>query len=289
MTDVTLSRAGTSVSFPLVEEGGEILAARTFGKPEVRVRSSGGSLNPRVQDNFSGLESVEVVGKIFDLSTAHDLADLIKSSSVDPLTVAIDAPEYPDTLRVAPAAGQASALSLEFPAGRKGLVNVDLSLTRVGNVFGIGGQTASTPRASGSGPVVVSVRREDIELPTADLSLSRTVGRPNDAVRRVPSRGQTETRQPRYQVKNKVAADSFSLSFETIENIPETLNALTDAIFRQQLGRKGLAVDFNGFAGLGKIRAIPIGSSPFRQVRQAGRRTVTTPTLEFRRILDVTN
>jgi hypothetical protein len=289
MTDVTLSRDGTSVSFPLVEEGGEILAARTFGKPEVQVRASGGTLNPRVNDNFSGLESLEVVGKIFDVSVAHDLADLIKSSSVEPLTVAIDAPEFPDTLRVAPAAGQASALSLEFPAGRKGLVNVDLSLTRVGSIFGIGGQTASTPRASGDGPVVIRVGTESVELPTADLSLSRTVGRPNDAVRRVPSRGQKETRQPRYQVKNKVAADTFALAFETVENIPDTLNALTDAIFRQLLGRKGIGIDFNGLAGLGEIRAIPIGSSPFRQVRQAGRKTVTTPTLEFRRILDTTN
>jgi hypothetical protein len=86
-----------------------------------------------------------------------------------------------------------------------------------------------------------------------------------------------------------VAADVFSLSFETLEDIPATLNQLTDAIFRNRLGRRGLAVDFQGVAGLGEIRAIPIGSAPFRQVRQAGRKTVTTPTLEFRRIFDTSN
>jgi hypothetical protein len=268
----------------LVEAGGEVLAARTFGKPEVNVRASGGTLNPRVNDRWSGTETIKIVGKAFESATAHDLADLIKSSSTDPLTVAIDAPEYPDTIRVAPAAGQSGALTLDFPAGRKGLIDVDLSLTRVGDIRGIGGQQATTPRASGDGPVTIRFPRENIALPTADLSLSRSVGRPNDAVRREPS-----VSDPRYQVKNKVANDVFSLSFETLEDIPATLNRLTDEIFRSRLGRNGLAVDFQGVAGLGEIRAIPVGSSPFRQVRQAGRRTVTTPTLEFRRIFDTSN
>jgi hypothetical protein len=114
------------------------------------------------------------------------------------------------------------------------------------------------------------------------LSLSRSVGRPNDAVRRQSEQGKAD---PIYNVKNKVAADTFTLSFETVTDIPQVLGDLTDAIFRQRLGRRGLRVDFQGLAGLGEIRAIPIGSSPFRQVRQAGRKTVTVPTLEFRRIL----
>jgi hypothetical protein len=286
MTDVTLSRGSDSISFPLVEEGGEILAARTFGKPEVNVRASGGTLNPRVNDRWSGTESLKIVGKIFEPQTAHNLADLIKSSSLDPLEVAIDAPEYPDVIRVAPAAGQAGALTLDFPAGRKGLIDVDLSLTRVGDIRGIGGQQATTPTASGSGPVVLRIGRQTVELPTANLSLSRSVGRPNDAVRRVPAGKPGSIADPRYQVKNKVAADTFAFAFETVADIPATLNSLTDALFRQTLGRKGLAVDFQGVAGLGEIRAIPIGASPFRQVRQAGRKTVTTPTLEFRRIFD---
>jgi hypothetical protein len=270
----------------LIEEGGEILAARTFGKPEVNVRASGGTLNPRVNDRWSGTETIKLVGKIFEPQTAHNLADLIKSSSTTPLEVAIAAPEYPDTIRVAPAAGQAGALTLDFPAGRKGLIDVDLTLTRVGDIRGIGGQQANTPTASGSGPVVLRVGGQTVTLPTADFSLSRSVGRPNDAVRRVPAGPRDTVADPRYQVKNKVAADSFSLAFETINDIPATLNSLTDALFRQTLGRKGLAVDFQGVAGLGEIRAIPIGSSPFRQVRQAGGKTVITPTLEFRRIFD---
>jgi hypothetical protein len=271
-----------SVSFPLVEEGGQILAARSLGKPEVNVRTSGGTLNPRVNDRWSGVESLNLVGKIFEPANAHNLADMIKSSSTDPLEVSIPAPEYPDTLRVAPSAGQAGALTLDFPAGRKGLIDVDLSLTRVGDIRGTDtDQQAVTPLASGDGPVVIRVGSQDIALPTADLSLSRSVGRPNDAVRRQLEQGKAD---PIYNVKNKVAADTFTLSFETVTDIPQVLGDLTDAIFRQRLDRTGLAVDFQGLAGLGEIRAIPIGSSPFRQVRQAGRKTVTVPTLEFRRI-----
>jgi hypothetical protein len=224
---------------------------------------------------------------VFSRFDAHALADLIKSASLEPLTVAVDAPEFPNKIRVAPAGGQSNALTLEFPAGRQDVVDVTLNLTRVGDIRGESEQSAFTPLKSGNGPVVVRVGSENIELPTADLSLQRTVGRPNDVVRRRET-GPGKAIPPNYNVKNKVTNDTFTLSFETIENIPDTLNSLTDAMFRQTLDRDGLGVDFNGLAGLGEIRAFPLGSSPFRQVRQAGRKTVTTPTLKFRRILDTT-
>ena len=283
MAVATLSRGGTSIDLPLVEESGEILVASTFGKPEVNVRESGGTLNPRINDRWSGIQTFEIVGKLFDYATTHDLADLLKSAATDPLELSLPGSVYPDPITVAPAAGQDTALTLSYPAGRKDLVDVTLSLTRVGDVVGVGAQAAQTPRASGSGPVQVSAGGTTVDLPTADLSLERTVGRPNDVVRRQPS-----TADPRYEVKPKVTSDVFTFSFETLENIPATLNALTDNIFRAQLGRSGVTVDFNGRLGLGAIEAIPIGSSPFRQVQQAGRAWVTAPTLEFRRIFDPT-
>jgi hypothetical protein len=281
MASVTLSRGATSIDIPLVEESGEQLLSTTFGKPEVQVRQSGGTLNPRVQDQFSGLESFTLVGKLFDYQTSHDLADLVKSASTDPLELSIPLDEYPDTVTVAPAAGQDTALGLNYPAGRKNLVDVDLNLTRVGDVVGIGSQQATTPTASGTGPVEVRVNGTTVELPTAGLSLERTVGRSNDAVRRVPSEP-----DPRYEVKAKVTSDVFTFSFETLENIPSTLNSLTDAVFRSQLGREGVTVDFNGVLGLGEIQAIPVGSGPFRQVHQSGQDWVINPELSFRRIFD---
>jgi hypothetical protein len=220
---------------------------------------------------------------LFDYQTSHDLADLIKTSSTDPLELSVPLDTYDDPITVAPSAGSDTALSLSYPAGQRDLVDVQLTLTRVGDVVGIGSQSATTPTATGSGPVQVIVAGTTVDIPTADLSLERAVGRPNDATRRVPSQA-----DPRYEVKNKIAADTFTLSFETLTDIPATLNDLTDNIFRAQLGREGVTVDFNGVLGLGAIKAVPIGSSPFRQVHQAGQDWVSSPVLEFRRVLDTT-
>lgn len=281
MAVVTLSRGNTSVDVQLVEEGGEQLLSTSFGKPEVNIRETGGTINPRIMDQWSGLESFTMVGKLFEYQTSHDLADLVKAASTDPLELAIPNPAYPDSVTVAPAAGQDSALSLSYPAGRTNLVDVDLNLTRVGDVVGVGSQEATTPTASGTGPVQLLIGSTTIDLPTADLSLERTLGRPNDAVRRIPQQA-----DPRYEVKAKTTSDVFTFAFETLTDIPATLNAITDSIFREQLGRSGVTIDFNGVLGLGQIEAIPTGSSPFRQVHQAGRDWVTNPTLEFRRIYD---
>ena len=280
MAVATLTRGNDSIEIPLQEEGGEILVSSTFGKPEVDIRRSGGTLNPRSQDQFSGLQNFEIVGKFFDYETSHDLADLIKSASTEPLELTIPSDLYDDNITVCPSAGSDSALGLSYPAGRRNIVDVSLTLTRVGQVQGVGGQQAQTPRDTGSGPVQIRIGSTTVDLPTAGLSLERSVGRPNDVVRRRPSQA-----DPAYQVKPKVTSDVFTFAFETLDNIPKTLNAITENIFRDQLGRGGVTIDFNGKLGLGAIEAIPVGSSPFRQVHQAGRGWVTVPTLEFRRIL----
>ena len=279
MAVATLSRGNDSIEIPLQEEGGEILVSSTFGKPEVDIRRSGGTLNPRSQDQFSGLQNFEIVGKFFDYETSHDLADLIKSASTEPLELTIPSDLYEDDITVCPSAGSDSALGLNYPAGRRNIVDVSLTLTRVGQVQGVGEQQTQTPKASGNGPVQIRIGSTTVDLPTAGLSLERSVGRPNDVVRRRPSQA-----DPAYQVKPKVTSDVFTFAFETLDNIPETLNAITENIFREQLGRGGVTIDFNGVLGLGAIEAIPVGSSPFRQVHQAGRGWVTVPVLDFRRV-----
>lgn len=280
MAVATLSRGGTSIDIQLVEEGGTQLVSASFGKPELQVRESGGTLSPRITDNWSGLQNFTLVGKLFDYATSHNLADLIKSASLDPLELSLPSAVYDDPITVAPAAGQEGALTLSYPAGRKDLVDVSLSLTRVDpdSIRGVGDQPATTPTTAGTGPVEVRVNGTTVELPTADLSVERSVGRPNDAVRRVPQQA-----DPRYEVKRKVTNDTFTFSFETLENIPATLNALTDNIFRAQLNRTAPTVDFNGVFGLGEFTAVPTGSAPFRQVHTSGQQWVTTPSFEFRR------
>jgi len=278
MAVATLSRGSTSVEIPLVEEGGEILVSSTFGKPETTVRESGGTLNPRVLDNFSGLQGIQLVGRFFEYGKSHDLADLIKSASLDPLELSLPTDIYDDPLRVAPAAGQEGALTLEYPASKRDNVNVSLNLTRVGIIQGVNEQEATTPTATGTGPIELRIGGTTVEVPTAGLGLERTVGRPNDAIRRDLGA------DPRYEVKAKVTNDVFTFNFEATENPMSVLNAITDNVFREQLERDGVTVDFNGVLGLGAIEAVPIGSAPFRQVQSAGQDWVSVPTLELRRI-----
>jgi len=280
MVSVTLSRGSTSIEIPLEEEVGTPLLAVTFGKPELQVRDGGGTYLPRVQDRWSGLETYSLVGKLYDYQITHDLADLIQSASGDPLTLEIPLAEYPDSVQVAPAAGQDSALSLSYPSGKRQTVDVELSLTRVDRTNASTSQQATTPTTSGTGPVQLRVGGASVDLPTADLSLERTIGRPNDVIRR-----QSGTSDPFHIAKAKPTSDVFTLSFETIEDIPATLNTLTDEIFRTRLGRGGLVLDFNGVLGLGAVDVIPVGSGPFRQVHQAGKGWVINPTLELRRVL----
>jgi len=281
MAQVTLSRGSTSVDIELVEESGTQLLSTSFGKPNAETRDNGGTQNPRIQDQFSALINYEFQGKLFNYQDAHALADLIKSASATALELEIPSDVYDDVITVAPGAGQDAALGVEFPAGRRDLVDVSLSLTRVDETFAATELPATTPTASGSGPIEVSVRGTTVEIPTAGLSVARDVGRPNDVVRRQP-----QTADPRHESKAKVSNDVFVLAFEAVEDAKTTLNALTDNIFRQQLGRRGARVNFNGFLGLGEIEAIPIGSSPFRQTHQAGQRWVSVPTLELRRVFD---
>jgi hypothetical protein len=281
MAVATLSRGTTSVDIPLVEEGGEILVSSTFGKPETQVRESGGVLNPRVQDQWSALQGVQLAGRLFDYQTSHDLADLVKSASLEPLELSLPTDIYPNTLRVAPAAGQDTALTLEYPAGKRDNVTVSLNLTRVGTIQGVNEQQATTPTATGTGPIELRIGGTTVEVPTAGLGLERTVGRPNDAIRRQPQQA-----DPRYEVKAKVTSDVFTFDFEAVQNAQSILNAITDNIFRERLGRQGVTVDFNGMLGLGEIEAVPVGSAPFRQVQSAGQDWVTVPQLELRRIFE---
>jgi len=121
MASATLSRGNTTIEIPLEREGGDLLVASSFGKPEVQIRSSGGTLNPRANDRWSGVHNIELEGTLFNYQTSHDLADLIKSASEEPLTLDIPSDLYPDTLTVAPSAGADTALTLTYPAGLLGL------------------------------------------------------------------------------------------------------------------------------------------------------------------------
>jgi len=278
--NVTLSRGSTSVDIPLVEESGEQLITKSLGLPNLRVAESGGTNFPRTQDNWSGLQNYSIVGRLFDYSKAHTLADLIASADPSaPLELTPNLAEFDTTIEVAPSAGSDQALGLTFPPGKRDNVGVSIELTRVNTANG-NVQTITTPTASGSGPITITANSTTVSVPTTALDIERSIGRPNDVVRR--SRGSN----PNYIAKKKPVSDTLSLSFQDIAGSTGFFTDLTNAVFESTLGRNPIHINFNGVYGFGEFAVMPTGSAPFRHLRQAGDKAIFSPSLEFTRVFD---
>lgn len=280
--NVTLSRGSTSVSIPLVEESGEQLITKSLGKPNLRLRDSGGTNFPRTQDQWSGLQNYSIVGRVFDYTDAHTLADLLSSADPDvPLILEPNLPEFDSLVEVAPSAGSDQALSITFPPGRRDNLNVGIELTRVNTVDG-NTQSIETPTQSGTGPITVEAGATTVTLPNTAIEVERTLGRPNDVIRR------NQGVNPSYIPKKKPITETLSLSFQDILGTTSVFTQLTNAIFETNLGNEPVFLNFNGLFGFGEFAVFPTGSAPFRHLRQAGDKTIFAPSLEFTRVFDKT-
>jgi len=283
MTTATITKGSTSVSISLSAEGGTDLALWDLGKPEAELRKTGAAF-PRSSDRYSGLQNITLVGKLFGDSAYSDaitLSEMLSSDlDGDKLRLDIDLPEYPDNMLVALGAGQDGALSLSYSPGRKNMVDVQLSFTRVGEIGGSSGdRTITTPTATGTGPITLSAGSETVEMET-DITVERSIGRPQDTIRRKPL-----APLPIYYNKHKSISETISVGFLLHQTPVTDIQAIVENIFQQQLGRQGLSLDFNGIYGLGEFTVIPIGSAPFRTARLAGREgEVRVPTFDFSRI-----
>jgi len=282
--NVTLSRGSTSVSIPLVEESGEQLITKSLGKPNLRLRDSGGTDFPRTQDQWSGLQNYSIVGRVFDYADAHTLADLLSSADPDtPLILEPNLPEFDSSVEVAVSAGSDQALSITFPPGRRNNLNVGIELTRVNTIDG-NPQSIETPTQTGTGPITVEAGPTTVTLPNTAIEVERTLGRPNDVIRR----GKKDNLNPNYYPKKKPITETLSLSFQDISGTTGVFTQLTDAIFETNLGDEPVYLNFNGIYGFGEFAVFPTGSAPFRHLRQAGDTTIFAPSLEFTRTFDPT-
>ncbi len=283
MATATLERDGTSVDIPLLSNSsGTPLVVRGIGKPHVNFRN-GGVINPRHDDLWSGLEQYTITGRFHETDAYSDaikLVDLIKSPSQGPeLTLNIDMPDYESDIFVAPAAGQDEALAVTYNPGWRDYVEVDLALTRINKTFsGDIDQTANTPTASGSGPIELSYRGTTVQL-TSDITVERTVGRPNSVIRK-----NSLTTYPDHFEKFKSAADRFELSFEFAENTVSKTNEVVD-LFTKRLAYSSLTLDFNGLYGMGSFNVVPDGSEAVRHTRQSGYKSSgVIPSVSLRRV-----
>jgi hypothetical protein len=284
MVTVTLSRGSTSIDIPLLESSGTPLFSTDFGKPFANIHTSSGSVDPRVQDRWSSQINHTIVGRFIQNADqkAIKLADLIKSDPAG-ATLELSTPfdDYPEPMTVAPQAGNAGCLQIDYPRGFTDYVTIQLQLSQISTSINDPSRNVATPTASGTGPIELIANGNTVELDT-DVSVSRSVGRPNDSMTKSLSD------LGRYIYKNKVASDNFSLSFQLTDNIQNRLNTITNDIFRTKLGRSGILLNFNGKFGLGEFRCFPEGSAPIRYQRRAGHGEgqINLPTIDLRVIRD---
>jgi hypothetical protein len=284
MVTVTLSRGSTSIDIPLLESSGTPLFSTDFGKPFANIHTSSGSVDPRVQDRWSSQINHTIVGRFIQNADqkAIKLADIIKSDPAgNTLELSTPFADYPEPMSVAPQAGNAGALSIDYPRGYTDYVTIQLQLSQISTSINDPSRQVATPTASGTGPIELIANGNTVALDT-DVSVSRSVGRPNDSMTKSLSD------LGRYIYKNKVASDNFSLSFQLTDNIQNRLNTITNDIFRTKLGRSGILLNFNGKFGLGEFRVFPEGSAPIRYQRRAGHGEgqINLPTIDLRVIRD---
>jgi hypothetical protein len=284
MVSVTISRGNTSIDIPLLELSGTPLFSTDFGKPFATIHENSGSVNPRVQDRWSAQINHTIVGRFITNANqkAIELAELIKSDPAgNTLELSTPFSDYPEPMKVAPQAANASALSIDYPRGFTDYATIQLQLTQISTSINDASRAVNTPTASGTGPIELIANGNTVTLDT-DVSVSRSVGRPNDSMTKSLSD------LGRYIYKNKVTADRFSLSFQITDNIQTKLSTITNQIFRTPLGRSGILLNFNGAFGLGEFRTFPEGSAPIRYQRRAGHGEgqINLPTVDLRVIRD---
>jgi hypothetical protein len=288
MVDATISRDGTSVSLPLVDNSsGTPLVSRDIGKPHLAIRNVGAA-DPYMQDRYSALENYTLTGWLKSATAFDDaitLADLLKNHGQgSPITLDIPLDGYDDNIKVVPAAEQEQAVTLAYEPGDP-WVGVDLSLTRVSAYQGAssvdGNLISNTPTASGDGPIQLSDpgTSTTIDL-TNDIVVERTTGRPNSTLSR-----RTDKQYPQYIDKIKTAFDEFSISFQATEgDTIQTVRDLNDMILRKR-GTQPLKLNFNGVYGMGEMSVAPVGSQAQRDTKPSGYEGISiVPTLSLRRV-----
>lgn len=280
--DATISRGGTTVNLPLVASGSGVpLVSVDSGKPSLEIQPSG-ALQPRHQDQWSGLETYTLLGR-FTSSTAYsdviELVDLIKSNpNGSPLALNIPMGEFDTDIPVVPAAGQDEAIKVAYPPGKKNTAEVDLGLTRVNSSNGGAAQPASTPTATGSGPIQLTDGTNTVDL-VKGVTVERAVGRPKDTIRR------STADYPTHIGHHKTAHDAFEISLRFTESTVSKVSTLS-TMFSNRLGRASLDLKFNGLYGMGTFNVVPDGSGALRHTRPSGHaETKLIPKISLRRVL----
>jgi len=282
MTDITISRDGTSVTLPLNVEGDNIMIAYSASKPQQNINNVVDP-DPRARDNFKNVRSLTLSGN-FTGSSAYIDARTLAQSLIKPFSegnnLTVDLSNFAGfgSYNVAPNLEQ--SLELEYLPGSKNIVGCNLNLTIIDTLRQAEDVTQEvvdpTPVVSDGAEVTITNpdNSESVTL-TKDLRVTRSVGRPNSGINGFST-------EIRYTDKVVNASDKFEISGELKSDTAEAdaITAVED-VFGSALGQSALTVDFDGSYGLGEFSMVPVGG-------QAGRVTVSAGEEGVRRVGPVT-
>lgn len=280
MTDIPISRGGTTVTVEAVEDaGGNLLVGRDIGKPNTTVHETNLE-DPRFGDHTSSQSLYTVIGKLTGPNAYSDAKTLAESivkprlANDSPLT--LDLSNLPSRGTVDVAQTNANSLELTYPAGMTDYVDVSFTAQQVNDVDG-GSSTAQSYGSPDAGSGAKLTDGTDSVTVTDGLSVTRTVGRPG---MKVTPRATTF---PDVDDLAKSSNDVFQLSGELTASGASDSSTLED-IVKQRLGTGALELHFQGTEyGLDKYPVIPDGSQALRTVFQSAEEgIVAVPTLKLR-------
>lgn len=269
MTQATLSRGGTSVTFQVEENSGAPVIAESISKPEQELTPVS-QVNPRVSDQFASVLQFTVTGYI-DGSDAYERArvmaeDLVKPhGDGDALTLDLSNADGFGSYSVAPST--ANACELTYNPGERNWVRVALRMPQVDRVIGGSAsddQTGSGATAGNGGSVTLTnPATSDSVTITDGLNVSRSVGRPNTEVRADPT-------EVVFIDKNRSAEDTFEIGGRIVSNTARADSQTLVDILSASRGRDALTLTFdNNLYGLGSYTVAAVGGEAGRRVVNA--------------------
>lgn len=282
MPDAIISRGGTSVTVPILEEGNTLVLARDVGKPTMNYQSIGRE-DPLPFDHLNAGDTFTFAGKLSGSNAyadAQTLAeDLIKprATTGTPLQLDVSALPNKSTYDVAPVSS--SALTLTYETGVGQLVDVLATLSVVEETIG-GAQTAqaSLSPAAGTG-ITLTDGSNPVTIP--EPTVTRTVGRPTGKLNPRPAD------LPTYIDQNKPAEDVFEITGTLKGSTPEAdATTLEETLVRTRQGGAALTLDFlSNTYGLDRYNVSPEGSQAVRTVFLSGHKNeVDVATLNLRTV-----
>lgn len=268
MVDAVLSRGATSVSIPILGEGGDLAIARDVGKPTAEEYPVG-QTSPHVEDNKNASDAWTVTG-LLEGPTAYADArtiaeDIIKPRVESGTPIQLDLSALPNRGTYKVAAHTASAATLTYTPGRRQLVGVQLSLSVISDAFG-GTQPSVADQSPDAGDGIKLDRNGTSVTLAVDQTLTRKVGRPESQLHEQPAD------LPRLIDKNAPASDIFELDGALVDgNATANAQTLEETIVRGRLGDDPLTLHFlDNLYGLGAYNVVPNGSQALRTTTDVG-------------------